>query len=154
MSWPDAVSAVCAVLSIAGAAFAWWRANLSKKAKTGAETARDEAAATLEAAQETAAALREMAAKLPEPPRFTLRPASSSPRNAAWILASARDEPQTITEVVNGDKVPMFKLEAPLTLGPGEPVEFFGHATLAVPMPPSLVLRVEGVEGLVHVPFH
>lgn len=101
-----------------------------------------------------------MAAKLPEPPRFTLRPASSSPRNtawilASWILASARDEPQTITEVVNGDKVPMLNgLEAPLTLGPGEPVEFFGHATLAVPMPPSLVLRVEGVEGLVHVPFH
>ncbi|MFC2756812.1 hypothetical protein [Propionibacterium acidifaciens] len=154
MSWPDAVSAVCAVLSILGAAFAWWRANLSKKAKTGAETARDEAAAALRAAQETAAALREMAAKLPEPPRFTLRPASSSPRNTAWILASARDEPQTITEVVNGDKVPMLNgLEAPLTLGPGEPVQFQAFA-YGAPMPPSLVLRVEGVEGLVHVPFH
>ena len=96
-----------------------------------------------------------MAAKLPEPPRFRLKPARDGPGNAAWILTSARDEPQTITEVVNGDKVPMLNgLEAPLTLRPGEPVEFFGHATLAVPMPPSLVLRVEGVEGLVHVPFH
>ena len=62
----NAVMAVCAVLTIVGAAVSWFRSNVSKQAKAAAERARDEAQRTVEAAEQTAAGVQRLADTLAE----------------------------------------------------------------------------------------
>lgn len=62
----NAVMAVCAVLTIVGAAVSWFRSNISKQAKAAAERARDEAQRTVEAAEQTAAGVQRLADTLAE----------------------------------------------------------------------------------------
>lgn len=61
-----AVMAVCAVLTLIGAAVSWFRSNVSKQAKAAAERARDEAQRTVEAAEQTAAGVQRLADTLAE----------------------------------------------------------------------------------------
>ena len=62
----NAVMAVCAVLTIIGAAVSWFRSNVSKQAKAAAERARDEAQRTVAAAEQTAAGVQRLADTLAE----------------------------------------------------------------------------------------
>lgn len=66
MDAPAWISAVCAVLTLIGAAVSWFRSNVSKQAKAAAERARDEAQRTVEAAEQTAAGVQRLADTLAE----------------------------------------------------------------------------------------
>lgn len=66
MDVPAWISAACAVLTLIGAAVSWVRSNVSKQAKTAAESARDEARRTVEAAEQTAAGVQRLADTLAE----------------------------------------------------------------------------------------
>lgn len=62
----NVIMAVCAVLTVVGAAVSWVRSNVSKQAKAAAERARDEAQRTVEAAEQTAAGVQRLADTLAE----------------------------------------------------------------------------------------
>lgn len=60
-AWAASVSAVCAVIALLGAGFAWWKANRSRAALREAESARDAAARTLAAVETQATAAQSSA---------------------------------------------------------------------------------------------
>ena len=64
MDWTDVVGAVCAVLSMCGAGFAWWRANLSKQARREAEEARAASERARADAEERLATVRRLASEI------------------------------------------------------------------------------------------
>ena len=66
MDIPAWISAACAVLTLIGAAVSWLRSNVSKQAKAAAESARDEAQRTVEAAEQTAKGVQRLADTLAE----------------------------------------------------------------------------------------
>ena len=66
MDIPAWISTVCAVLTLIGAAVSWLRSNVSKQARAAAESARDEAQRTVEAAEQTAAGVQRLADTLAE----------------------------------------------------------------------------------------
>ena len=66
MDIPAWISAACAVLTLIGAAVSWVRSNVSKQAKAAAESARDEAQRTVEAAEQTAKGVHRLADTLAE----------------------------------------------------------------------------------------
>lgn len=176
MDWgllSDLIGAACAVLSIGGAGFAWWRANLSKKAKVEAEQARDlaerqteatartahevqatagEVERVAEATKQTAAEVEKLADVAAGPP-LTLRLAR--PNNSAlWILRSARPYPLTIVDVLNRDKFSRFDIpELPFTLGAWQAAQVRAVMSWDLGEQLGLVLQVQEYDHVVHAVF-
>lgn len=145
------ISAICAALSLLGAGIAWYRSNLSAKAKQQAEEARKKAEEQaqlakrqVEAAEEQADAAKEQAAELSQqvaelremrtlfqgPPLEMLLIGENR-----WHLANKRDERVVIEEIVNADDFIRLRFDAPehtLELAPYEAIEVvcgsFGQA--------------------------
>lgn len=159
MDWGDVptwVSSISAVVSIGGAAFAWWRSNLSRRAKEEAEAARlraDEALAATkaqaEAARESAGATRAIADAL-APPVLVAQQAG----NDIWLLRNTSREPVTIAEWLNQDTEAIVQgLETlPVTIPPGQSHEVLALATWGGSIH-ELVLRLDGHPQPVVVPI-
>ena len=125
------VSAFCALVSLGSAAVAWWRTNLSRRAREAAETARD-------ASQRNLVAMEKIARSLDGPP-FTIR----SSEFEGFVLTSNRPESLTIEDWENvGD----FDVGTPTDF-PKE-LESFGSLRIDAdwrwlnPQPVEVVLRV------------
>lgn len=159
MDWTDVVGAVCAVLSMCGAGFAWWRANLSRRAKEDAEAATARAEQEAKAAEETALQMRRTAEHLEQlvstlaGPRFTLRPTGSDTHSPLWRLTSNRGEPQTITDVTNRDEFVRLDFATPVRVEAHQVVELLALGAWGKPRPASIGLTVDGVPDTVWVPF-
>ena len=113
------ISAICAALSLLGAGIAWYRSNLSAKAKQQAEEARKKAEEQaqlakrqVEAAEEQADAAKEQAAELSQQVAELreMRTLFQGPPlemfligENRWHLANKRDERVVIEEIVNAD---------------------------------------------------
>jgi hypothetical protein len=131
---------VCAVVSLGAAGVAWWRANLSKRARADAEKARD-------AAERSVAAVEKIAQALDGPPFIITRAL------VGVLLTSNRAEALTIEEWVNADAFEIYTpLNLPLTLGGFRSVHFAATAFWGDTVAVEMVLRVRGL-GDVGVPF-
>lgn len=159
MVWGDVptwISAACAIVSVLAAGFAWWRSNLSRRAKKEAETARtraDEALVAVkvqaDAARESADATRAIAETL-APPVLVAQHASSD----MWLLRNTGREQVTIVEWLNQDTGALVQgLDAmPVTIPPGQSHEVLLTATWAGSIH-ELVLRLAGHPQPVSVPI-
>lgn len=160
------ISGVCAVLSLVGAGFAWWRSNLSAKAKREAEQQAQLATRKVEAAEQQAAAakcqadaVRGQAAKLSEqvaelrkmhdllqgPPLEMF----AVDKNV-WHLTNKRDEPVVIEEIVNEDDFAHFDIGA-MELAPQGATEVSCFEAMGLPLPATLVLRITSRPDPLHV---
>lgn len=168
------ISAICAALSLLGAGIAWYRSNLSAKAKQQAEEARKKAEEQaqlakrqVEAAEEQADAAKEQAAELSQqvaelremrtlfqgPPLEMLLIGENR-----WHLANKRDERVVIEEIVNADDFIRLRFDAPehtlehtLELAPYEAIEVVCVGALGKPIPATLILRVNSHPDPLHV---
>ena len=164
------ISAICAALSLLGAGIAWYRSNLSAKAKQQAEEARKKAEEQaqlakrqVEAAEEQADAAKEQAAELSQqvaelremrtlfqgPPLEMLLIGENR-----WHLANKRDERVVIEEIVNADDFIRLRFDAPehtLELAPHEAIEVVCVGALGKPIPATLILRVNSHPDPLHV---
>ena len=161
------ISAICAALSLLGAGIAWYRSNLSAKAKQQAEEARKKAEEQaqlakrqVEAAEEQADAAKEQAAELSQqvaelremrtlfqgPPLEMLLIGENR-----WHLANKR---VVIEEIVNADDFIRLRFDAPkhtLELAPYEAIEVVCVGALGKPIPATLILRVNSHPDPLHV---
>lgn len=164
----SAVSAVAAVLSLAGAMFTWWRSNVSRAAKAEAEGARDRAERNLKAVEEHAKAARESAAAakaqaahleaMVEEIRVQSgsldRIAASSERRpleaehvrgVLFRLRNTTDADMVIEQVDNrADFVRLDWLDEGKTIRAGESVEFRAGGASGMPMPTTLFIGMVG----------
>lgn len=152
----DWVAAIAAAISVAGAAFAWWREHLSKEAKTEAEAARsaaqraeNEAARHLRAIEEQAEALHRMAKVLEGPPL------KAEPMvGMIWRLRNTSRNTLTITDVANRDDfLDLEGLDEQITLEPGECREVSAMSAFDSPIPSTLSVQVAGFSSTIHIPL-
>lgn len=130
MDIPGLISAVCAVLSIIGASFAWWQANLSKKAKQRAEVSEDRAERTLKAFEAMADSMK--------------KPAISALRNGNTVtLINESDVPFRNIRLVNRGEFVRVDFEDGITLAPGQSVKVFVMGAFGAPLPGILSLQAD-----------
>ena len=110
MEMSAVVSAVCAVLTIVGAAFSWWHSNVSKKARDAAEKADANATRQREAIEKIAEALN----PAPEEHAFSIEWQSKG----TFVLRNTGTAPVTINAITN-DTEDIFAVAYPFTLNPG-----------------------------------
>lgn len=142
----DWIAAIAAVVSLLGAGFAWWHSNLSTRAKSEAESAREAAQAYLSTVRALAASTDEQAGEISRV-RATLEGAPlevSQESKSRWVVANRRSVPVVVVEVVNRDDFMRLTFNTPVTLPP------FGSSTITAmgsygsPVPEDLVLLLEG----------
>lgn len=139
------ISAISAVVSVLGAGFAWWRANLSRKARDEAVIAREEAEAARDRAERMTRATESMAEAL-EGPTLWLEP-----QNGTLFMLRARKGVQ-VDELLNRAAFVMIDFPStPFTLNPGQGKQVLCIEVAERPLPPSLHLQVDGQS--MHVPI-
>lgn len=155
--WEDAgmaewISGVCAVLSLVGAGFAWWRSNLSAKAKREAEQQAQLAARKIEAAEQQAAKLSEQVAELRKMRDLLQGPPLEmfAIGENRWHLTNKRDEPVVIEEIVNEDDFVRIRIGA-MELAPYGATEVVALGALSKPLPTTLLLRITSRPDPLHV---
>ena len=139
----ELVSAVMAVLSGIGAAWAWWQANLSGKAETAERQAREE----LRQMQEQTDSLKRLAEAFERQVKQAQAPIlkiERGPRmNSSPRLVNISQEEVRVEELLNRDAfVRIDGLETPLTLTPGEARAILVVGASGMPVPPTLCLRL------------
>lgn len=138
------VSAVCAVITVIGAALSWWQSNASKKAREAAERADANATRQREAVERIAEALN------PDPPEVAF--AVEWQGKTMFNLRNTGTIPVTVNAITN-DAEGIFVVELPFTLNPGmkqrilwAPAQSSGHIE-------EMVLDIDGREAPVNVPL-
>lgn len=95
----SAITVALTVLNMGGAAFAWWKANQSRAARTGAETAARRAEEELLAMQDQARALETLADQARGPELVATQAGPD-----VWRLTNRSDQPVTILDVLNAEE--------------------------------------------------
>lgn len=149
------VSAICAVLTVIGAGFSWWRSNLSKAALQSADEAKqrilDQVAALerqAESAERNLAEMRSIADSL-RGPDFTLEHVVRS----KFALTNRTSEQATIESVVNRAAFMRIDLPDGQVLEPDEVCQFLVTESGGLPLSPNLELRISGRLDLVRLPL-
>lgn len=126
MDWTGWLSAGCAAVTVVGAAVAWWRTILSRKAKEAAEKARDEAQRTLAAVEKQADAVRAIAEHL-EGPQTWLE--WEGPQR---LSLRTRLEQITVTGLADNDRGNPFRIKGtPMVVTPHHPGVLYYSPTYA-----------------------
>ena len=141
------ISTVMAVLSGIGAAWAWWQANLSGKARERAETAERQACEELRQMQEQTDSLKRLAEAFEQQVKQAQGPAlkvERGPRmNSSLRLVNTSQREVRVEELLNRDAfVRIDGLETPFILAPGEARELLVIGALGKPVPPTLHPRL------------
>lgn len=95
----SAITVALTVLNMGGAAFAWWKANQSRAARTAAETAARRAEEELLAMQDQARALETLADQARGPELV-----ATQAGQCVWRLTNRSDQPVTILDVLNAEE--------------------------------------------------
>ncbi|MFC2556617.1 MAG: hypothetical protein ACFNXV_01780 [Pauljensenia sp.] len=106
----NVVMAVCSVLTIVGAGFSWWYANVSKKARDAAEKADANATRQREAIEKIAEALN------PAPAEHSF--SIEWQNEICFVLRNTGTAPVTVNAITN-DTEGLFDAPFPFTLNPG-----------------------------------
>lgn len=147
------LSAVAAVVSLVGAGFAWWRSNLSRKAKAAAERAEREASEALAAARLLAESMERQAESMEQLVASIRRPPLSAEHvsNMLFRLNNDTDAEATVEEVVNVDDFLRPPFDAvPFTMPPRGAQEFLVLTAWGHPTPTVATLRTRE-HGVRHV---
>lgn len=141
------ISTAMAVLSGIGAAWAWWQANLSGKARERAEAAERQACEELRQMQEQTDSLKRLAEAFEQQVKQAQGPAlkvARGPRmNSSPRLVNTSQREVQVEELLNRDAfVRIDGLETPFILAPGEARELRAIGALGKPVPPTLHLRL------------
>lgn len=134
-----ALQIVLTVVSMAGAAFSWWKANASSKARSQAEAA-ERRAKDLVSVSQLAAHSTDAIARTVEGPALELQRS----RGDQWLLVSNRDDPITVVELINAaefnQQIAEFRL--PFTIQPRSQYRFALLTRGVRPLPHELHLRL------------
>lgn len=179
MDWNSCISTSTAVLSIAGGAFAYYQANLSKKAKTKiieerklAEQAEERAIRAADLAEERLKVMNEQTAALrdqemqleqiAEAVKFgsaALESVSSGPKlvyidkigKDKFTIINQKDVPLIIEFVQNRKEFVRLRLEDKFEIQPGGQKIFFAKGAMQKPLPENLILKETGQDQLLHL---
>lgn len=133
------VAALAAVVSVLGAAFAWWRANLSRSSKESAEAAEAAIRERLTAIREQAEAMRRLAEVAEGPPLVIEKCGGPT-----WILWNTFRRSVTVTDILNLHQIAIQRnLSTPFTLHHGQGHDFLAATAHGYPLPSALTVRVE-----------
>ncbi|NMW64618.1 hypothetical protein HHJ78_03510 [Mobiluncus mulieris] len=110
MDFLDVISVVGSIAAVLGAAFSWWYANLSRKARVEAERSADQAERTVEGIEAIAESLR--------------KPPLEAVWNGSMVTLINRSKlPLEDLELVNRDAFARIDFEDGISLAPGESVD-------------------------------
>jgi hypothetical protein len=138
------VSAVCAVLTIVGAAFSWWHSNASKKARDAAEKADANATRQREAIEKIAEALN----PAPAEHAFSVEWQSKD----TFALRNTGTAPVTVNAITN-DTEEIFAVPLPFTLNPGSSQRIFETPAMTDGHVDELVLDIADSDTPMIVPL-
>lgn len=138
------VSAVCAVLTVVGAAFSWWYSNASKKARVAAEKADANATRQREAIEKIAEALN----PAPEEHAFSVEWQSKE----TFVLRNTGTAPVTVNAITN-DTEELFTVQFPFTLAPGAGQRIYEAPVFTSGHVDELVLDIAGSDMPMIVPL-
>lgn len=138
--WLAAASLLFAVISGTAGMWAWWEANRSREARKNAETAADQAARAVSAAEASAANLRQLVDRL-----------TPDPLQVTWIthdrfeVHNTTAEPVEIVELLNADEFTRLPFMPPVTIPAMHSVSGQASAKYtAGPFPLQAIVRVAG----------
>jgi hypothetical protein len=144
------IVAACAVLSLGGAAFSWWRANVSGKA-------RDESKASATRADETLAEIRRqtlaleglVAAAQPDPLVF------EHENGILWRLRNTTDQEIAIERIENAQEFGRAPFDdfLPVVIQPRDAIKVTLLAGWGLPVPATMELQLRGEPGTLRVPI-
>lgn len=144
------IVAVCAVLSLGGAAFSWWRANASSKARDKSQAAAAHADETLAEIRRQTLALEGLASAA-RPDRLVFE----HERGVAWRLRNTTDREIAIERLENAQEFARepFVDFLPLVIEPRDSakVQLVGFASH--PAPASMELQLRGEPDTFRVPI-
>lgn len=138
------VSAVCAVLTVVGAAFSWWYSNASKKARVAAEKADANATRQREAIEKIAEALN----PAPEEHAFSVEWQDKQ----TFVLRNTGTAPVTVNAITN-DPTGIFAVQFPFTLNPGCGQSIYEIPAMTDGRAEELVLDIAGSDTPMIVPL-
>lgn len=140
---------MCAVLSLGGAAFSWWRANASRKARDESKAAAERAEATLVEVGRQTRALEELAATArPDPLVF------ERDSGVLWRLRNTTSMGIAIERLENtGDFVQAPFGLLPVVIQPKGAIEVTLLGVWGQPVPATMELRIRGQDGTLRVPI-
>lgn len=172
-----AINTAIAFVSMVGSGFSWWQAHGSRKAKQSAQAQEHEARRQTEAAQELVDTLREQVeaaeravteakrlsdatveqvseisriADRLEGPELLLRQIGKN----KFSLTNNSDKAIHIIAVLNREEIVHHRdLDDDLLLQPGQKHDFLVFEALNKWRPANLILKIEGVDEPVHLPF-
>ncbi|MEW6875462.1 hypothetical protein [Trueperella pyogenes] len=183
MDIPTWISAGAALVSIAGSAFAWWRSNLSKRAKEDAAQAASIAARKVEIADEQSAHMRAQAEELralndslqalvrtvAAKPGATLSDllelfshaaSTTSPAphiergtGSMFVLVNPRSNPFVVEHVRNREQFSRLDLEDSFTIPPRGQKSFLALEAWGHPVPDHLVVDEAGLDEPTYLRF-
>ncbi|MFT3945171.1 MAG: hypothetical protein QM705_15295 [Ancrocorticia sp.] len=166
--WSEAVSATMAVISAAGAGFAWKRANISKEARAAAEQAKEEAVAAEQRAIETLMTIKELSANAQQQAESfkevvaELKRAndpSPSGLTLEWrgkdllILRNERMTTLRCEYVRNRDEFARIDLDDDFTIDSRRSIQFIATGAWELPMPNELILDEIGKDEPTIIPI-
>ena len=166
--WSSAISAAMAVVSIIGAGVAWWRANMSKKARDNAEHAKREAQLVEQRAIETLATIKELSTNTQQQAESTkdiveeLKRANDPTPSGLTLqwhgenLLILRNERATVFRceyVRNRNNFVRIDLEDSFTIDPQQSKEILVLGAMGLPLPNELILDEVGNDEPTVVPI-
>lgn len=166
--WSAVVSTAMAAISAAGGAFAWWRANISKKARAAAEQAKEEAVAAEQRATETLATIKELSSNAQQQTESLKNVASELKRandpspsglTLEWggknslVLRNERMTTLQCEYVRNRTEFVRIDLDDDFTIDPGHAKEIFVFNAMQLPMPTELILDEVGLDEPTTIPI-
>ncbi len=179
MDWNSCISTSMAVLSTAGGAFAYYQANLSKKAKTKvieerklAEQAEERAIRAADLAEERLKVMNEQTAALRDQEMqleqiaeavksgsVALENVSSGPKlvyikkigKNEFVIINQKDTPLVIEFVRNRDEFVRITLDDNFAIQPGGQKTFSAKGAMQKPLPDNLILDETGQDQPLHL---
>lgn len=152
MIW-NAIAAVCAAISILGAAIAWWRSNYSRTAKNDAEDARDYSRRMLEALETTATSVQKLSTNgdttMARTEPFTL----TYLRGSLYRLQNNTDADAIVEQIDNADRFVRLDLQTGTTIPARDAVEFLIAGAWGMPVPGELVLGLAREDHPTRIPI-
>lgn len=153
MNIPEWISAGCAILTIVGSLIAWWRSNLSKRAKEKSECVRFADERTYENAVKHREAVEKVAQGLkPVLPDIDLHLEWIDRDAGRLILRNTGTLPVTINKIAN-DLDNDFAVNFPIILDSGMGKMIYYEPSLASETVSEIVLDIKGLDEPIVVPF-
>lgn len=143
------IVAACTVLSLGGAAFSWWRANASRKARDDSQASAARAEETLAEIRRQTLALENLAAAVRPDPLIVEHDAG-----VLWRVRNTTNQEIAIERLENALEFARAPFDLlPVVIQPKDATKVTLLAVWGVPVPATMELQLRGQPGTLRVPI-